>query len=90
MSKKIAAKKVTKAKKPNYEEIIRALGQRLVFCINTLRPPAGGGALMNTTTGKMQSWKDYCADGLEMVPGWKVDRKAMHMTPAQRRKARKA
>lgn len=78
-----------KLKPVEYEKIIRALGERVQFAINTLRPPAGGGTMMDMRTGKQQGWKDYCADALEMVPGWKVNRELMNMTPAQRRKARR-
>lgn len=78
-----------KNKSPDWKAIAYELGQRVNLAISSLHAMSGGGVMMDMKTGDSQSWKDYFADGLEMLPGVTVDRKKMHMTPAQRRKARK-
>ena len=71
-------------KEPNWKEIATELAQRLSFAIANGK--FGSGFMLDTNTMKSHSVKDYFADGLEMIPGVKVNRELMHMTPAQRRK----
>lgn len=69
----------------DWKQIAMELKQRLIFCLN--HGKFGSGMFLDFESGTTQSVKDYLADGLEMVPGVKVNRELMHMTPAQRRKA---
>lgn len=74
---------------PDWQKIALQLAQRVNFCVTHLHAKgesAGGGCLLDISSGTTQHWKDYCAEALEMVPGVKVDHELMHATAAQRRK----
>ena len=46
--------------------------------------------MLDLETRKFQSWREYMAEGLEMVPGIVVDREilaTLELSPAQRKKA---
>ena len=65
------------------------LAQRIDFSVRHCK--AGGtGILLHSETMETQSWREYMADGLEMIPGVKVDREilaTLDMPPAKRKKA---
>lgn len=72
----------------DYKVIALELAQRLNFAIQHFQPK-GGGAIYNEKTGSIQGWREYFADGLEMLPGVKVDREilnAMYLPRAKRNK----
>ena len=46
--------------------------------------------MLNLETFDIQSWREYMAEGLEMIPGIVVDREilaTLELSPAQRKKA---
>lgn len=81
----MAEKREVQSKEPDYEAIAKAMGERLAFAI-THFTVKGTGLVLNSETMKSQHWKDYFADAIELMPGTKVNRIAMHMTLAQRKR----
>lgn len=75
-------------KEPDWKAIALALKDRLVMAATVGK--FGTGIMINPKTMDLSSIYDYFADALEMVPGLKVDRDLLKMTPAQRRKAKKS
>ena len=72
---------------PNWKEIAMQLAQRVNFAVQHLK---GSGGLLDTETGNIKGWRDYMAEGIEMVPGVKVDREilaTLDLPPQKRRKA---
>lgn len=72
----------------DWKAIAMALGQRVNFAIQYC--DCKGGGLMDFETGKVTSWRNYMAEGLEMIPGVVIDRErlsAMSLPPAKREKA---
>lgn len=63
--------------KPDWEAIARTLWQKVHFAVQHLKS-TGTGLLVDYKTGEPQHWKDDFADALELRPGVKVDREAMH------------
>lgn len=78
-------------KKPDWEKIAMALGQRVNFAITHLKAD-GSGVIGNLSkpSAEWQHWRDYMADAMEMIPGIKVDRELMHLNGLPRNKRRKA
>ena len=77
----------TKKPKPDWKKIAMELAQRVNFAQQYLKAP-GTGTMFNSKTGEMRSWREYFADAMEMIPGLKVDREAMHALdlPVHRRR----
>lgn len=72
---------------PNWKEVALQLAQRVNFAMINLK---GTGGLLNTETMKVTSWRDYMIEGMEMIPGVKVDREVaatLDMPAAKRKKA---
>lgn len=67
-----------------------ALAQRVNFAITQLHCKGSGGFMLNTKTMAMTHWRDYMADGLEMVPGVEIDREIMATFDLPRTKQKKA
>ncbi len=76
-------------REPNWKKIAEGLAQRVNFAVTYLKAP-GSGQILNMKTGKGQSWREYFADGLEAVPGVKVDREIMHLYDLPWTKRKKA
>lgn len=78
---------------PDWKTIAIALGQRVNFAINHL--DGGSAGLLADLSGKeakFTHWHDYFADGLEMLPGVKVDREVLatlRLPKSKRKKAQK-
>ena len=82
----MAKKKVEK--EPDWKAIALALGQRVNFAITRIEAK-GTGLLIDLNTGKSRHWHDYMLEGLEMLPGLKIDKDAfmaLRLPAAQRRK----
>ncbi len=73
-----------------WKAIAMALGQRVNFAITNLKAE-GSGVLGNldVDSREWQHWRDYMADGLEMLPGVTVDREMMHTLSLPRSKRKK-
>ena len=72
---------------PNWKEIAMQLAQRVNFAVQYLK---GTGAMIDMETGEAKGWREYMAEGMELIPGVKVDREilaTMHLPPTKRRKA---
>lgn len=61
----------------DWKEIALALGQRVNFAMQHLKPRSGSGMMLDTEKGTLRSWRGYMSDGLEMIPGVKVDPEAV-------------
>lgn len=70
---------------PDWKAIAIALNHRVQMAVKSFKVP-GSGLILNTETNTMQHWLDYFADGLEMIPGLKVDREMMHARTSAERK----
>lgn len=71
----------------DWKSIAMALAQRVNFAVTNLK---GTGGMLDLNTGKIQDWRSYMADGMEMIPGLVVDREilgTMDMPVTKRRKA---
>lgn len=71
----------------DWKAIAMALAQRVNFAVTNC---SAKGGLFNTETGEITPWRDYMAEGMEMIPGLKVDRDmlgTMDLPPTKRRKA---
>ena len=74
----------------NWKEIALALAQRVNFAVVNL--DGGSSVLMDPETGELTGWRDYMAEGMEMIPGVKVDREilaTMYLPKAKRMKEQK-
>ena len=83
-----AAKTEGKKDATDWKEIALALAQRVNFAVTNLSCKSGG--MLNLETFDIQSWREYMAEGLEMIPGIVVDREILatfELSPAQRKKA---
>lgn len=77
------------AKKPDWKKIAYALAQRVTFSVNHLSAKgesSGGGLILNVKNGTTQHWREFMADGLEMMPGVTVDRELLHARTYSQRK----
>ena len=73
---------------PDWKAIALELGQRVNFAISYL--DCKGAGLLNTESGSIQNWRDYMADGMELIPGVTVDREilqTLHLPKARRKAA---
>lgn len=77
--------------KPDWKDIATKMAQKVYFALNHLKV-AGSGVMMTVDKdGNYQNarhWKEDFADTLELLPGLKVDREAMHALdlPAKQRR----
>lgn len=76
----------------DWKAIATELAQRVNFAMQHLKAPAGSGMLFLNENGtrKVQHWREYMADGFEMIPGVKADREAMRLYDLPRNKQKKA
>lgn len=74
---------------PNWKDIACQLAQRVNFAITRLTC-SGSGLLLDLETGTSQHWRDYLADGVELIPGVTVNRELMHTFGLPRSKQKKA
>lgn len=75
----------------DWKKIAIELAQRVNFAVTHLK--GGGSALLDPETGALRGWRDYMVEGMEMIPGVKVDREVLatlDMPLAKRRAAQKA
>ena len=73
---------------PDWKKIALALAQRVNFAVTNC-DMRGGGGLMDVDTGQITPWRDYMAEGMEMIPGVKIDREilaTLYLPLAKRRK----
>ena len=83
-----AAKTEGKKDATDWKEIALALARRVNFAVTNLS--CKGYGMLDLETRKFQSWREYMAEGLEMLPGIVVDREilaTLELSPAQRKKA---
>jgi len=79
------------APEPDWKAIAQQLAKRVMFAINHL--DAYGSGLVgspDTPSDEWQHWRDYFADGLDLVPGMKLDREIMRCLNLPRSKRAKA
>lgn len=74
----------------DWKEIAMQLAQRVNFAVTQLHCKGSGGFMLNTKTMAMTHWRDYMADGLEMVPGVEIDREMMQTFDLPMNKRKKA
>jgi hypothetical protein len=71
-----------------WKAIAMQLAQRVNFAVSNLKA-SGSGVIgdMNKPSSEWQHWRHYLADGLEMIPGMKVDREMLNTMelPSSRR-----
>lgn len=80
------------AKRTKWKEIALELSHRVEFAMNhcDFRRSVGTGVVTNNETGKRRWWREYMAEGIEMLPGTFVDREileAIDLPAKERRKA---
>lgn len=80
---------MSEQQEPNWKEIAEQLAQRVNFALGALHS-RNSGLLMNVKTGQARHWREYMADGLEMIPGITVDRELSMTFELPRSKQRKA
>lgn len=73
----------------DWKSIALALGQRLKFVMEQVEG-CRAGFLIDNKNGGTRHWREYLADGLEMIPGTKVDREIMHTMDLPISKRKKA
>jgi hypothetical protein len=77
----------------DWKEIATQLARRVNFAINHLTS-VGSGLVLNYQPEREFAdtihWRDYFADGMELIPGVKVDRDVLHCLNLPRNKRRKA
>ena len=73
----------------DWKAVALALAQRVNVAVTQL-DVKGDTYLLGPEAGEMIHWRDYMADGLEMIPGVKVDREIMHTMGLPRSKRKKA
>ena len=73
----------------DWKAVAMELAKRVNFILTQVE---GGkaGFLIDNKNGGTRHWRDYMADGLEMIPGVKVDREFMHIMDLPRSKRKKA
>lgn len=84
----MAAKR--KAKEPDWKKIAHELAARCVFVVTYIRQAGDSGLVFNTKTGDSRHWRDYVAEGIEMMPGVTVDREKLALMGLPRVKRGKA
>lgn len=62
-------------KETDWKEIAMELAQRVNFAVTNCE--CKGGGMLNTETMKIQDWRSYMADAMDMIPGVKVDREIL-------------
>lgn len=72
----------------DWKAVALALGQRVNFAV--MHCDCKGPGLLDIETGNITPWRDYMADGMEMIPGVKVDREIMHTMGLPKSKRKKA
>lgn len=82
------AAKTEHTPEPDWKSIATSLAQRIDFAMRHLKAN-GSGLLLNINDGTSQHWRDYLADGMELIPGVVVDRELMHLLELPRTKQRK-
>ncbi len=73
----------------DWKHIAMQLAQRVNFAVTNCKATGG---IYNTQTNQITGWREYMAEGLEMIPGVTVDREMLatyELPPAKRRKAQK-
>jgi hypothetical protein len=85
---------MSEAPDPDWKAIAEALARRVEFAIRHMVPGHGATGTVFTLGDKTeikdrQSWQDYFADALEMMPGLKVDREVAHAFQLPRRERNK-
>ena len=65
---------------PDWKNIAGKLMRQCEFALAALKADGWTGELMDTSgpTCTTRHWKEYMADTMELIPGVKVDRQAMH------------
>lgn len=74
---------------PDWKHIATQLARRVNFAIVNCNATGG---IYNAKTNQITGWREYMADGLEMIPGITVDREMMatlDLPKAKRRKVQK-
>lgn len=71
----------------DWQRIASELGVRVEFAIFNLK---GSGFMMDPETGKSKTWREYLAEGLDLFPGYSVDREIMATLDMPRAKGIKA
>lgn len=73
----------------DWKSVAMALAKRVNFILTQVE---GGkaGFLIDNKNGGTRHWRDYMADGMEMIPGVKVDREIMHTMDLPQSKRKKA
>ena len=74
---------------PDWKHIATELARRIDFSMRYLKA-GGAGLMLNINTGESQHWRDYMADGMELIPGVTVDRELMHLIDLPKNKQKKA
>ena len=71
----------------DWKKIALQLAQRVNFAVTNLTSSPGG--MFGLSTGKVTDWRDYMVEGMELVPGVKVDREILQTLglPPSKRKA---
>ncbi len=72
----------------DWKAIASELSKRVHFAIVNCQCQSGG--LMNLATGTFTSWREYMAQGLEMVPGVEIDREILATLSLPTSKRKKA
>ncbi len=73
----------------DWKEVAMQLAERVEFAAQHLEVRSGTDLVMNMETGKTKTWRNYMAEGLELIPGLKIDREvlaALSLPAKQRRK----
>ncbi|MFN4037327.1 hypothetical protein [Comamonas aquatica] len=75
----------------DWKTIAMQLARRVNFAVTNLK--SNGGGMLDLNTGKITGWREYMAEGLEMIPGIVVDREilaTLELPPSKRKKAQAA
>lgn len=78
------------AEKEEWKQTAMELAQRVNFAVTNC--DCKGGGMLNTETMKIQDWRSYMADAMDMIPGVKVDREilaTLHLPKIKRLAAQK-
>ena len=73
----------------DWKAVAFELAKRVKFALTQVEGSKAG-FLIDNKSGGTRHWRDYMADGLEMVPGVKVDREIMHTMELPMTKRKKA
>lgn len=79
---------MTAQKEPDWKAIALELGQRVNFAIQHL--DGRSGFMFNEKTMEFTHWHDYFAEGMEMLPGVKIDREILATMRLPKRQGDKA